>query len=278
MSILRFLVSKLRNEEWFRFHTEFFGLAKAYGLELLGILRIFALYEILYQEADDLLEILRSSFLTIDTTTADRQRDDMYRGFRDAVKSNLRILDDAKKAAAQKVYAIVRKYSDTIQRGGRSAKTAAIDNLLQDLTQGEGSVDLSAEIHTLGLEKWVDDLDAANTAFKQSLAERAGEAADRPEAGKLQQVRAKMDHYYVNMINSIDTLLVAIEDGAAGEEANEDNSGSGPVEDRGTSVDLADEKIIRFSKELNSYVTHYKSLLRGRRTRKTDNSGEPKAE
>jgi hypothetical protein len=268
MEIHRFTLSRLRNEEWLRFHTEYKGLATECGTDLLRIERIYPYYIERYNEADRLLELLGKSFVTAKTAAAEVQRDTLFRGLRDAVKSNLRILDAAKQDAAVKVYAVIKKYSSAILRGGRSAKTAAIDNLVQDLTNGEGGEDFSQEAQTLGLGKWVTDLDAANTAYKQSLADRAQEATTRPEIGRLQQVRLEMDHFYTNMINSIDMLLLAIETGkATGGDEEEEDPDSPPVEGRDAPALTPDEKVIAFAKALNSYITHYKSLLKGRRTR-----------
>jgi hypothetical protein len=269
MKILRFLVGRLRNEEWFRFHTEYYGLVILYTAELLGIKRIFLLYEALLKEADRLLELLQASFSTTGTAEADYLRTEMFKGLRDAVKSFLHSIDSQTQTAAKKLHTVITKYGSAIMKGGRAAKTAAIDNLLQDLTHGESLVDLSAEVQLLDLGQWVTNLNDANVAFKESLAERAGEAADRPEAGRLIQVRAAMDSYYIHMINSIDTLLIGIYGGEAEEEEEEEEEDNGPVEERDTPLpDGNDEKIIRFAKELNVYITHYRALLKGRQTRK----------
>ncbi|MDR2810545.1 MAG: DUF6261 family protein [Tannerellaceae bacterium] len=251
MRIIKVTTDRLRNEEWFRFHTEYSGLVDAYGPELLMIQRIYSVYKTLYQEADRLLERLQASFITTHTAQAEHLRDELFRGLRDAVKSNLRSLDATKKAAAVKINALILKYNKVIRRDGRAARTAAFDNLLQDLKQGEGGVDLSSEVQILNIDEWVVNLDNANQTFKQSLADRAGEAAHRPQKGRLIQIRTQMNRFYVGMINSIETLLMAIE---------ETNPAPLP--------DSPDDKLIRFVKELNTYLTHYKSLLKGRHTRK----------
>ncbi|MDR2809983.1 MAG: DUF6261 family protein [Tannerellaceae bacterium] len=264
MDISRFNISQLRIEEWFRFHTEFWGLATQCGVEVLDIIRLFSPYETLYKEADGLLEILRKSFITVDTASADRLRGRLFRGLRDAAKSFQYVLDEAKQAAGIKVNAVIRKYSNSISKGARGEKTAAIDNLLQDLTQVEGGIDLSAEIQLLGLGTWVTDLAAANTAYKETLSERVEESTSRPDTGRLRQVRSDMDRYYRNMINTIDARLLAIDISPANEE---EETPSGPVEDRDAQPSTPDEKIIHFAKALNTYIAYYKSLLKGRQTR-----------
>ncbi|MDR2810985.1 MAG: DUF6261 family protein [Tannerellaceae bacterium] len=266
MEIIRFSIGTLRNEGWFRFHTEFFALATLCGVDILTIDFLFSTYETLYKEADGLLELLRKSFVTTDTVAADRLRDSQYRGLRDAVKANLHSLDADTQAAAVKVSAVIGKYNSIITKGARADKTAAIDNLLQDLTQAEGGIDLSAEVTQLGVATWVNNLNSANTTYKQSLSERLEESTARPDTGRLQQVRAEMDHYYINMINVVDARLLAIGNTSAEEEGETEEPG-GPVEGRDALPTTPNEKIIHFAKSLNTCITYYKSLLKSRRTR-----------
>ena len=275
MKILRFTINRLRNEEWFRLQTEFYGLVTTFGAELLGILRVFLLYEVLYKEADQLLEILRVSFATATTTEADRRRSEVYKGLRATIKANLHVLDASLQAAAKKRNAVITKYNNDIQKGGRAAKTAAIDNLLQDLTHGAGStLDLTAEVQLLNLGRWITDLEASNTLYKQSLAERADKASAKPDTGRLLQVRAEMDHYYLHMINTIDAVLATIGGTGTGDEEEETPPPSGPVEEVAPLSETPDEKIVRFAKTLNFYLTYYKSLLKGRHTRKDAEEGD----
>jgi hypothetical protein len=218
----------------------------------------------MYKEADKLLEILRKSFTTVDTTEANTQRIAQYRGLRDNIKSYLLSLDANVKAAAVKLYDVVGKYNNIILKGGTSAATAAIDNLLQDLSAAEGGIDLSQEVQTIGATTWVNNLRTTNETYKQALAERSEESTDRPDAGRMKQVRAEMDQYYSAMINIVDARLLVI--GNLPDEEEEEEQPSGPVEDRSL-PDTEDGKIVYFAKRLNFHITHYKSILKGRQTR-----------
>ncbi|MDR2118371.1 MAG: DUF6261 family protein [Tannerellaceae bacterium] len=268
MTISRFAVPKLRNEEWFRFHTEVKELVLLYGAELLGSARLFVLYCTLYEEADHLLEVLRRSFTTAETSEADRKREAVFRSLRDVAKSFRRALDPAQQSAGEKVYAVVSKYSQAILRGSLASKTAAIDNLLQDLTTTSGGVDLTQEVQLLGVTVWVTNLDTVNTAYKQSLAERSDEEAARSDAGRMKQVRLDMDHYYVNIINTVDALLLGISGGSAGEAEEDEDEDDGPVEGRDALPETPDEKLLHFARALNVRIARYKALLKGRRTRR----------
>ncbi|MDR2389288.1 MAG: DUF6261 family protein [Tannerellaceae bacterium] len=272
MQIQKFGIRKLRNEEWFRFHTEFSELAVLCGLIILGLERLYPPFEALYKEADELLERLRKSFITINTTEANQQREQQYRGLRESVKTFLYSLDANVKAAAAKLNDVIGKYHATIMRGGRSAATAAIDNLLQDLTSTPGGMDFSQEVHLLGVETWVNSLTAANQTYKEAMAQRIEESTRRPDTGRLKQVRLEMDFLYLSMTSAVNARLAAI--GNIPEEEEEEEEPSGPVEDRNL-PDTDDGKVIHFAKGLNFCIAHYKAILKGRHTRsekKTDES------
>jgi hypothetical protein len=268
MTVTRFTIAKLRNEEWFRFHTEVKELVLLYGAELLGVVRLFVFYCTLYDEADRLLEVLRRSFTTAETSESDRKREAVFRSLRDVAKSFRSALDPAQQSAAEKVYAVVSKYNQAILRGSLASKTAAIDNLLQDLTTVSGGIDLTQEVQLLGIGVWVTNLDTVNTAYKQSLAERSDEEAARSDAGRLRQVRMDIDHYYVNIINTIDALLLGIGGGSAGEAEEDEDEDDGPVEGRDALPEAPDEKLLHFVRALNVRIARYKALLKGRQTRR----------
>ncbi|MDR2118777.1 MAG: DUF6261 family protein [Tannerellaceae bacterium] len=268
MNIIRLKYHALRNEEWFGLHSEYFELATVAVADLPVIESLLPSYKVLYKEADQLLEILRKSFLVSDTTSANRHRDLAFRSLRDAVKPYLNLQNPAKQSAAEKVYAVIRKYADAIQKGSLVGKTAAIENLLQDLKGVDGGIDLSAEVQLLAIGPWVEELNEANQAYKQAHAERTDEEAERPEAGRLRQVRLELDHYYVNMVNVVDALLLAGGHNAAGEEDDEDeDEDDGPVEGRDTAPADPSEKLLQFVRQWNARLSHYKTLLKGRQTR-----------
>jgi hypothetical protein len=271
MKIIRFLIRNLRNEEWFRFHTEFFDFATLCGLDVLKIKHLYHPYEVLYKEADLLLEILRKSFVTADSVIANSRRTEIFLGLRITAKYLRKVLSPEKQAAAVKVFAVVEKYNKVIRTGSLAAKTAAIDNLLQDLREHKGATDVSQEVTLLKLDDWVDDLYTTNENYKQSLAERIEEVAGRPTAGRMQVVRAAMDKYYLGMINIIDTLLLTVNT-TAGED--EDDAPGYPVEVHDNPPMTHDEKLLHFAKALNYHIARYKTLLKGRQTRKNKNREE----
>jgi hypothetical protein len=273
MRIIRFNQSRLRNEEWFQFHTDFSGLVSLYGDELLGVKRLYTPYCELYKEADVLLELLRKSFLTPDSTAEDRQRDNAFRSLRDSIKSFLNFPDPVRQKAAGELFAVVEKYGKGILKGTHADETASINNLLQDLTGQEGGIDLSAQMTALGLSAWVTALQEANEAYKNTMNRRYEETSERPDAGRMREVRAATDHHYVTMANIIDGQLLAIGDIVFnGEDPGEGEKGKKAI------PATPDEKVVHFAKSLNARIAYYKALLELRTTRNTPPPSPPNTE
>jgi hypothetical protein len=250
MKIPRFKSDRLQNEEWFRFHTEFSELASRSDVAALRIELLFPPYRKLYGEADMLLELLHKSFITADMTACDRTRKQLFRSLRRSVKAYLYMTDSPEQRAAGKLHAVVRQYADHILKGTQAGQTAAIDNFLQDLRPGAGSIDLSQEAGLLGLTSWLTGLGKANESYKNAWTARVKEAAGRPAAGRLKVVRARMDQLYTAMIRTIEaTLLVA-----------------GPAEGA---------KPLEFAGKLHPCITRYRALLKGRYTRSEEKNPQP---
>lgn len=274
MDITKFKIGGLKNEEWVRFHFEFSDKAEECGINVLEIGRVYPRYKEMLKEADLQLEVVHKSFHTQETKIADQQRGDAYRGVRDTARSLLKSIDPADQAAATKVYAVAAKYNNSIQKGTLPARTAAIDNLLQDLTSAEGGdAKLAGEVQQLGLGKWVASLATTNENYKQALAQRIAEEAARPKAGRLPELRSEIDRYYTRMMEVVDTRLLTIPD--TGEE-EEEAPPSGPVEER--TPDTDDAKVLHFAKELNRIIARYHAILKGRQTRKENQASEEEEE
>jgi hypothetical protein len=159
---------RLRNEEYFNFHSEFAKLVNEIDLsEEFVALR--AIYSEHYDELDDALEEIRASAFTKQLVAADRQRVYTYRRLRSAVRGFLRNADSDKRLAAERAIIVIRQYGN-LPETSRDEKTATLTHLLVDL-RGEAAADLLS----LGLTAWVDELSANNLAYKKLKESRAEE-------------------------------------------------------------------------------------------------------
>jgi len=254
--IIKTQYQRLRNEEWFLMHTFFKDEAMGYGAMKLSIDRLFAKYVKLYAQADETMEKVKKSFLTKVTTTEDEHRSQIYRGIRENVRSLRNYPDPAMRQAAEELYNIIENYAKSIIAANLASKTAAIDNLLQDLTGDKGGEDMTAQVTQLGIESWVQALRDANEAYKATREQRFAEAENKPEPGRLVRLRAEMDHLYVLMLRVIDAQLEVIED-----------------------QDSDNNETVQFVKALNARLAYFKTLLEQRKTKKANaNVDEDKEE
>lgn len=200
MKCKRFRNEELRNEEWFQFYTEFKVLAEQHTPQALHIEALFATFTKLYADADEALETIRKSATTEQLTESDNIRDNLFRGFADAVKSARNHFDPAKKEASRQIQIILDQYGN-IARKPYDQETASIYNFVQDINAKAADVDL------LGLADWIAQLDAENKNFEALMRNRYGEAASK-SALRMKEVRLEADRLYRDILDRLDALML----------------------------------------------------------------------
>jgi hypothetical protein len=93
--------------------------------------------------------------------------------------------------------------------GSYAEESSAVYNLLQDLKKK-----YAADITLLGFKKWVDALDAAETAFLAARTERTKEDIGKPKE-HLKDIRQRVDDLYKGITEILHAKLLA--DGLAGD-------------------------------------------------------------
>ena len=201
MKCKRFRNEDLRNEEWFQFYTEFKTLVEQYNPETLDIDTLFTQFLSLYNDADEALEVIRKSADTKQIADADTTRDNVFRGFADAVKSAQNHFDSAKREAANRLQIVFDHYGN-IARKSYDEETASIYNFIQDM---KGSS--AAEITTLGLGDWVTQLDSDNQAFEALMVDRYDETSSKTSL-RMAEVRKETDRCYRDILDRLDALIL----------------------------------------------------------------------
>ncbi|MDR1624253.1 MAG: DUF6261 family protein [Tannerellaceae bacterium] len=209
MKVIKFKVKGLRNEEWFRFHTEFKDLIVHFTADAIGLKKLYEGFLPLYVNADKMLLVLRKSSYTHELELADRRRDDLFRGFYDVVKGSLRQPAEAKQKAAERLFVLLKGYRAAVLAESYAAESAALYNLQQDLSGA-----YQADVALLAFTDWVTAIDQAEKAFLAISEERTDESFAKPKSG-LQQVRNKLDVFYTAMTGVLDAQLLA--DGLGGD-------------------------------------------------------------
>lgn len=236
-------LSRLRNEEHFQFQTEFKASVAKYSAQALSIEALYATWEPLYAQELEALQVIRKSATTEQLAIADTERDEIFRGFADAVKSLLNHFSADKRMAASRVNVVLDQYGN-VARKSYDEETAAITKLVQ-----EANGALRADIATLGLADWIAELDTRNKAFDALMKSRYSEAAAKTEL-RMKQVRAEIDLVYRAIADRLDALMLL----------------NGPA---------AYEPFVR---ELNTRVDRYNDIIAMRKGRNAKDNVEPKTQ
>jgi hypothetical protein len=243
MKTNKIILKNLHNEEHFQFQTEFKDSVTKAGAETLQISDAFAIFLSFYAQEQEALQVIRKSATTGQLANADTDRDVIYRGLVDAIKSALNHFDVAKQAAAARFMIVFEQYGN-VARKSYDEETAAITKLV-----GESRKGYAADVQSLGLTDWFNELNAKNQAFDMLMKGRYSEDAEKTEL-RMKQVRTEVDAAYRDIANRIDALILI--NGTKGFET--------------------------FVNELNSRVDRYNNILvqrKGRNAKANDTAKMP---
>ena len=202
--VSRFRLSYLRAEAHVELHVEFMHILETRGVTLLGLTAVHAPYSSLLAREKEILDFMHKSLLTPGILELDKTRDDIYRGLVKAIKASTHSTSAARKAAAGKLVAII-KYHGYVPRRRSFDKTAAIADLVDELTAREGN---AALVNETGVAAWCADLLAANTAFNEAFIARNSEIGQRP-ATNMREIRPRVDAAFRDLLDAIEGLAKA---------------------------------------------------------------------
>jgi len=196
MKILTIRLSHQHNEEHFKFLTLFCNLLNLYPVVLTLLALLYDPFVALLAQEGTLVDALKTSSLTERLANLDRLIDRLLTGINNVVQSGLHHFDPDKVAAANRVYLRMKAFGN-IKSKSYEGESAALGILIASLR-----TQYAADITLLGLDDWLDQLEAAHLAFDVAFNERNTEWSDRPEA-KLKDVRRQIDAIYHQMVDRI---------------------------------------------------------------------------
>lgn len=159
------------------------------------------------EEEDKNYVISQKSLLTKRIVEADRQRDQMFMGYRSAVYGFLRSPDKAMAEAAERLWAHLTDYRiSTSWQFDR--ETAAIANLLKDC-----ETKYAADVTKLNVKAYVDALKAANEKVDELLLTRTTDRSAQAY-GALRNARRASDAAYIRMVKVVNALAILHNDTA----------------------------------------------------------------
>lgn len=201
MKIKEFSLVRLRNEEHFQFFTSFRDLVLIFTAAALKIELLFNLFLAAYANELESLNIIRKNAISDDLIEADGDRDNVFRGLCDAVKSARNHFNADVRGAAKRLQVVLDTYGNLAAKN-YDAETGALNSLINDLTST-----YAADVATVGLVDWVTELAAKNKAYDDLKNQRYSDEASKTIL-RMKQERVKTDALYRQMVERINALIV----------------------------------------------------------------------
>ena len=274
MKFVRFNLNDLHNEEWFSLFCILRPLINKYGAEVLGIADLFNLLLPQLLKADVMLVILRKSIFTAKMKKAAKERNSLFKGLLDVVKSGQELDDDARREAAVALYVLLSQYKKTIQEKSYSESESSIYNLLQDLKTPK----YAPGVALLGFDKWVGFIGDAENRFLEYRASRTQESIEKPKE-QLRSIRRLVDLYYNAILDRLYTKVLA--DGLGEDVVVDPESLKDGIYEADTPDHLRGNIVYNFMIEWNETLKKYHTLIaqrEGRRAKKNDSEEEAETE
>jgi paraquat-inducible protein B len=199
--IVRFSYENLRNETHVELHTSVDSLIMQYTPEELGIKALYDVYKPLFEDEVTALDVIRRSELTAQIAALDQERDRLFRGLADSVKSNLNHFDAAKRTAAQKIEVVLERYGN-IAAKTLDDETAAIEDLYRELQKTENA----ACVATLDLTMWLSKLVETSRSLENLMMQRYEEVSKRPNI-HMRSTRKEVDKAFRGILDLLEALV-----------------------------------------------------------------------
>jgi hypothetical protein len=201
MKIISIELQKLPNEGYGTFMVAVRDHILTYGAATLCIADLFTIFLTLLVKLDVLVEVIRKSDYTRKLEDDDKERDNIFRGLIGVVLSYRRHANVDKRDAGHRVTNLLKQYRKSILRAAYNVESGATANLIKDL-RGQ----YAADVALLGIESWVDDLEAANLKFIADYSLRMKESTDKPKR-EIKVLRPRIDKIFHHIINILAAKL-----------------------------------------------------------------------
>lgn len=201
MKITDFALSRLRNEEHFQFFTSFRDLVMVSTPPALKIEVLFSQFLPAYANELAALDVIRKNAISDDLVDADIDRDNIFRGLSDAVKSALNHFNADINTAAKRLQIVLDSYGNLAKKT-YDAETGGLNSLVHDFT-----TTYTADVAVVGLTAWVTELATKNKAFDDLKNNRYSDEAAKTIL-RMKEERVKTDGIYRLIVERINALVI----------------------------------------------------------------------
>jgi len=201
MEIQKFDLHSQRNAAHCQFQTDFNSAIIKYTPQALGIVDDYAAYLPLWRDEGVALVAITKSATTEEIDGADKNRDFTFRGLADKVTNSLNHFNPEVREVARRVKVIFDTYGNLVPKPD-DEESGLISSLVADLR-----TKLAAEIVTLAIVDWIDELERQNNVFIVLEATRNSEDAKKSDL-RMKQVRVVVDAAYSKIVKRINALII----------------------------------------------------------------------
>lgn len=247
--INKFYIASLHLEAVFGFHCQVVSLTEelpSAGLpeiSLQHLRRQLDAYQAAVTRLDDLLSADTLSPLSKQVIAANKERGRAWRRLNAFAKAMKVCPEASVAAAAGRAKAVIDKYGNPAYLS-QLQESAILYSLLQELRASLAAGDLEG----LGIEVWLDDLEAKENAYSSASKKRLAELSSR-QVGAVQQARRSADAAYRNLVEGVNLLATL----------------------------HGDASFADFISRLNVMVAEEKEVLKGRATRRENKETQEEA-
>jgi len=201
VQIKKLNINNLRNNEELSFMNEVQTSVKAAGTDAqhLNVNDAFTAFDASLGAFKSSIVSIQKSAITTQMTEKDGNRDNLFIGICEQVRTGLRHFSDEKRKAAEALIPVIDTYQGVYARPF-DEESGFINNFLQEMELEKYKV----FIETLNLKEWFTQLDAANDECIALTSQRTADVQTR-EAGEALKYRKALDITYntlVMMINA----------------------------------------------------------------------------
>ena len=201
MKVKSIKLKRLRNAEHYQFHSEFNDLVVAATPGSLNISNLFAAFQQYLQDEGIAMNVIQKSEYTDDLVEADNERDSIFRGFYDLVKSGTNHFSPVIKAASERIMFVLED-AGNLNAMPFNEQTAMTSTLIEKLR-----TEHAEDLVTTNSVAWMDELEIKNNAFEDLAKTRYSHEAGKPNL-RMKEVRLEVDAIFRKIVQLINALIL----------------------------------------------------------------------